>query len=97
MLQSVFRMLRQHGRFVMTNICPRQMLDWPYYHYFPAALTADLGDFLPMQEIADLMEQTGFVNVNTNLTYVTIEQTLDEFSQTAHQRSTCSQLMTPVG
>lgn len=94
MVTSVFRILRPGGRFVMTNICPREMQDWIYYQYFPEASEIDLQDFLPKESIIELLKQEGFINVHMELEHMTIEQSLQQFWEVVKRRDTCSQLLT---
>lgn len=93
MIESVLSILRPGGRFVMTNICPREMGGCLIYKYFPAALEIDLRDFLPRDTVAALMKQAGFVNVNATLNHITYEQDLRELFKTVKRRDTSSQLM----
>ena len=78
----------------MINICPREMQDWIYYQYFPAALEIDLQDFLPKEAMVNSLNQEGFIDVNIELEPITIEQSLQQFWDVASQRNTCSQLLT---
>jgi ubiquinone/menaquinone biosynthesis C-methylase UbiE len=94
MIKAVFRILRPGGRFVMTNICPREMREAVLYKYFPAALGIDLKDFMPRDRIMVLMDQTGFINVDMNLNHISYEQDLREFLDDMRRRDACSQLMT---
>ena len=94
MILEVFRVLRSGGQFVMTNICPGEMADWIYYRYFPAALEKDLQDFLPKEEIRDLMTQTGFDSVEIELNPQAHEADLRQFAESVQRRDTCSQLIT---
>ena len=94
MMSEVFRVLRSGGRFVMTNIAPREMRDWIYYRYFPAALEIDLQDFLPKEEMKALMQRTGFDRVEIELNPYQSDQALHDFSKSAGQRDACSQLIT---
>ena len=93
MITSVFRILRPGGRFVMTNICPREMQDGIYYQYFPEALEIDLQDFLPKDTIVNLLLQEGF-EVNMELEHMTIEQSLQQFWEVVSRKDSCSQLLT---
>jgi ubiquinone/menaquinone biosynthesis C-methylase UbiE len=93
MIHAVFRILRPAGRFVMTNICPREMPQWLYYHYFPEAYKIDLQDFLPWQRLAELLRRTGFINVHVDLNQMTWLQELLIFDQLVRQRTHCSQLI----
>ena len=67
MIEAVFRILRPGGRFVMTNICPREMKGALLYKYFPAALETDLRDFMPRDSIMALMDHAGFIITDVNL------------------------------
>jgi SAM-dependent methyltransferase len=93
MLYSVLRILRPGGRFVMINICPREMTGWLYYQYFPAALEIDLQDFLPQETLLTLMDEVGFINIALDLDQQIYEQDLRQFVETVRRRDTCSQLI----
>ena len=92
MLKAVFRILRPGGRFVMVNVCPREMQDWIYYQYFPEALTIDLQDFLSKEEIVNMLKQEGF-RVSMSLGSFMAEWSLAQFHDIISRRDTCSQLM----
>lgn len=86
MLHEVFRVLRTGGRFVMTNIAPREMLGWAVYHYFPAAWEHDLADFAPRKEIELLLGQAGFSRVEAVLDHSEVEQDPENFAQAVRLR-----------
>jgi len=94
MMAEVFRVLRPGGRFVMTNICPREMTGWAIYRYFPIALERDLQDFAPREEIRDWMLEIGFDRIKIELDHQEWEQDLREFVESVRRRDTCSQLIT---
>jgi ubiquinone/menaquinone biosynthesis C-methylase UbiE len=94
MIRSVSRILRPGGRFVLSNICPREMPGWLIYRIFPATWQADLDDFMAHDDIAAHMERAGFVNIQVDLNHVTSRKTWAAFAQTARRRDTCSQLIT---
>ena len=94
MIAGVFRVLRPGGRFVMSNISPRDMSDWIIYRFFPAAWQKDLLDFLPKEEIERLLHHAGFQNVQVSLQRRTYEIPLREFFESARQRIHVSQLIT---
>jgi ubiquinone/menaquinone biosynthesis C-methylase UbiE len=94
MLAEIWRVLGPGGRFVMTNIAPREMLTWAYYRYFPAALAHDLRDFPSQEALRELMTQAGFQQVALTTQENTFQQPLHEFIQTVRRRDTCSQLLT---
>ena len=93
MLGEVFRILKHGGRFVMTNICPREMERFLVYRYFPEALALDLADFMPAGEIARNMEKSGFVNVDVEFRRWRHEQDLRDFAAWTVKRDACSQLL----
>lgn len=94
MLREVFRVLERSGWFVLTNLCPTEMLDWAFYGYFPAARDSDLQDFLPPDDIRSIMEQTGFQRISVNVEHFRYETTLKDFTAGVRRRDICSQLMT---
>ena len=94
MIKAVFRMLRPRGRFVMTNIDPYRMMEWPLYRYFPAALAADMRDFTSPADIVALLTSCGFNDVTAHVESFEFEQSMAEFLDSVVRRDTCSQLMT---
>jgi SAM-dependent methyltransferase len=94
MIAEVFRILRPRGRFVMSNITPRDMPGWTLYRFFPTAWEKDLRDFLPKEEIEGLLKDTGFQNVQVRLQRRTWETPLRTFVESARQRIHVSQLIT---
>lgn len=95
MIAGVFRILRPRGRFVMSNISPRDMPGWTLYRFFPAAWEKDLQDFLPKEEIESLLKNVGFQDVRVALQRRTWETPLRTFAETtARQRIHVSQLVT---
>jgi SAM-dependent methyltransferase len=86
MLHEVFRVLRIGGRFVMTNIAPREMPGWAVYRYFPAAWERDLADFLPLSEIESMLEQSGFAGIDTELDRSGAELGLVDFARAVRLR-----------
>jgi len=94
MIKEVFRILRSGGRFVMTNLCPREMKGWLIYEYFPIAWEIDLQDFMPKEDVINLMNQVGFINVNIDLNHNSYEENLQQFWETVRRRDSCSQLIT---
>ena len=93
MIHAVFRLLRPNGRFVMANICPRRMPEWIYYRYFPDAYDVDLRDFMPVPDLAALLETAGFVNIQLDFTDIDETLNLREFLESIHDRQHCSQLI----
>ena len=94
MIQAVYHLLKPGGRFVMTNICPREMPAWLYYHYFPTAFELDCQDFLPKEQLVELMYQAGFSDTALEIEFRSYTQELHEFVATVRRRDTCSQLLT---
>jgi ubiquinone/menaquinone biosynthesis C-methylase UbiE len=92
MLSQVCRVLRPGGRFVMTNICPREMRGWAIYRYFPAAWQRDMQDFAPREEIAAWMQAVGFARVRISLQRFRPEEDLDALARATRPRVT-SQLV----
>lgn len=93
MIAELFRALRPGGRFVMTNVCPRENRDELHYQYFPEALELDLRDFMPRDEIASLLRATGFVRVEESLNAYEFGITLEEFAAQMRERTSSSQLV----
>lgn len=91
---EVFRILRPDGRFVMSNISPRDMAGWIIYRFFPAAWEKDLLDFLPKEEIERLFHEVKFRSVAVSLQRRSFEIPLREFLESARQRIHVSQLVT---
>jgi SAM-dependent methyltransferase len=81
MLESVFRVLRDNGRFVIRNLCPHEHPDWLYYDYFPEALQIDLADFWPPATVVTRMEAIGFTAVAVELQHLRFEQDLRVLAQ----------------
>jgi ubiquinone/menaquinone biosynthesis C-methylase UbiE len=93
MIAEVVRVLRPDGRFVMTNVCPRENRDELHYQYFPAALELDLRDFMPRGEIAPRMRAVGFESVEDTLNTHEFEITLEKFAAQMRERTSSSQLI----
>lgn len=68
-IAEVFRILRPNGRFVMTNICPREMPNWALYRYFPATYKMDVRDFMPAEQIRQHLKNLPFSMVTSKLTH----------------------------
>jgi ubiquinone/menaquinone biosynthesis C-methylase UbiE len=94
MIHAVYRLLKPSGQFVMTNISPWDMPDWPYYQYFPTAFEADCQDFLPTEQLVELMCQAGFSGTTLETEFLNYTQDLHEFVAIVRRRDTCSQLLT---
>lgn len=93
MITSVFRILKPNGRFVITNLDPWSMPEWIVYRFFPSAKQRDLLDFLPVEELTTLMEQTGFCDIRVSYQHSASEENLNGFLKYASQRHRTSQLM----
>jgi SAM-dependent methyltransferase len=92
MLAQVYRVLRPGGRFVMTNICPREMSGWDIYRYFPQAWQRDMRDFAPRDEIVAWMRRAGFVRIRVSLQRNHVEEDLESLARAVRLRVT-SQLV----
>jgi ubiquinone/menaquinone biosynthesis C-methylase UbiE len=93
MVLDIFRVLKPGGRFVMTNICPREMRGWALYRYFPSAVARDLQDFMPREEIQERMSHAGFHKVQIELKQQEQKQPLRDFAELVGQRDSLSQLL----
>lgn len=93
MMTSIFRILKPNGRFVITNLDPWAMPGWILYTWFPTSRQRDLSDFLPVDELTDLMQKTGFCNVSVRCSHSRSEEVLNDFLKYASQRHRTSQLM----
>jgi SAM-dependent methyltransferase len=93
MITSVFRILKPNGRFVITNLDPWSMPKWIVYMYFPTSRERDLCDFLPVEELTTLMQNTGFCDVRMKYSHKRSEEKLSDFLAYASQRHRTSQLM----
>lgn len=90
---EIYRVLRKRGRFVLTNIDPWQMDDWPIYQFFPAARALDEQDFWPLERLTALFQATGFGNIQLHRENQPIVQTIREFWDYASQRHRSSQFI----
>jgi ubiquinone/menaquinone biosynthesis C-methylase UbiE len=93
MLESVFRVLRDNGRFVIRNLCPHEHPDWLYYDYFPEDRQIDLADFWPPETVVARMEAIGFTAVAVEFEHLRFEQDLRAWLNMVRRRDTNSQLM----
>ncbi len=60
-IAAAHRLLRPGGRLAILGSDPHgRERDWYVYHYFEGVYAADLQRFLPITEIAQLMQQQGF-------------------------------------
>ena len=94
LIAEIYRTLKHSGRFVITNLDPWSMAGWIVYRYFPTSKTRDLSDFLPVEELVSLMEETGFSNIRVKREHIRSEENLYAFLQYAGQRYRTSQLIT---
>lgn len=92
-MRELFRVVRERGRVVLTNIDPWQMDDWPIYQFFPTARDLDYQDFWPAEKLMALWQTTGFANIRLQRQNLPIQQTLAEFGHFASQRHRSSQFM----
>lgn len=92
MIKAIFRILKPGGRFVITNLDPWSMPGWIVYTWFPQSRQRDLSDFLPVDELTNLMQKTGFCNIGVRCQHRHREENLNEFLKYASQRHRTSQL-----
>lgn len=92
-IHETFRILKPRGRFVITHIDPWSMVNWIVYTYFPAARARDFQDFLPIEDLVNRMEATGFSNIQVNRQYRQEQLDLGQFLEYASQRYRTSQLV----
>ena len=90
---EVFRVLKPGGRFVMVNIDPWSMPQWVIYRYFPRARDLDHQDFLMPGAFTDLMQATGFADVQVSHQRQRTCESLMDFLAYARQRHRISQLL----
>jgi len=93
MIRAIFQMLKPGGRFVITNLDPWSMPDWLVYTWFPQSRQRDLSDFLPVDDLTDLMRKMGFCNVSVRYQHHRTEENLNDFLKYASQRHRTSQLI----
>ena len=96
MIAEVYRVLRRDSRFVMQNIAPHEMTGWVYYHYFPAAYSLDLAHYLPLDELQNLLAESGFDNIQLKRNHFYYEQDLAHFLALVQERVAASQLIAIV-
>ncbi len=92
MLREAHRALRPHGRLVITDIDPWAMEGWAVYRFFPEARALDHADFLPAEQLAALMRDTGFEHVEVTRQPSPSRQDLRDFLAFAEQRHRASQM-----
>ena len=93
MIEATFRILRPGGRFVITNLDPWSMPGWIIYRYFPTTRQRDLIDFLPVDHLTAVMQETGFCNIRLEYKHSRKEENLGDFLRYASRRHRTSQLM----
>jgi len=93
LLCEVFRVLKPGGRFLMSNIDPWSMPGWLVCQYFPAALTLDQQDFVPVAEFVARMQDVGFRDIRVGREDLSKPERLREFLSYACGRHRASQLM----
>jgi ubiquinone/menaquinone biosynthesis C-methylase UbiE len=90
---EVWRILKNDGRFVITNIDPWQMPNWLIYRYFPAAQKLDFADFLPVVQLSQRLQEAGFSNLQFQRQQLAPNLTLADFYQYASARHRSSEFM----
>jgi SAM-dependent methyltransferase len=71
-LTEAYRVIRK-GTFLVIDSCShRQMRTFWDYHYFPKGLEVDIARIPDAEEIASLLERTGFSNVGIEISYTNI-------------------------
>jgi SAM-dependent methyltransferase len=93
LIRETFRLLRADGRFALSTIDPWQMSGWRVYQYFPAAEVADKHDFLPIDTLTALMQDSGFSDISVESRPQVSTYTLSQFRDYASKRQRTSQLM----
>jgi len=68
-LKETFRVLKKGAYFAIDSCSHRQMRTFWFYHYFPKGLEADLARIPDCDEIASLLEKSGFINVGVETYY----------------------------
>lgn len=93
-ISEAFRVLRPHGRFVITNMDPWTMDDWICYRYFPTARDVDHRDFVPAEQLVELFRDAGFIDVGLEQPWrASSIGTLKEMLEWSLLRNTTSQLL----
>lgn len=91
-LEEICRVTAPGGRFVMKNISPHDMSDNLVFEAFPQALTQDLIDYMPPQEIVRGLKAVGFKEVQISLDTVVFDTTLERFLQSVSDQQSSSEL-----
>lgn len=92
-LGEVARVLRVGGRFTIRNLDPWSMPGWIFYHYFPEAQDRDFRDFIPVEELGEVLKSVGLTNVRVDRRLRTDPVKLGEFAKDARRRHGRSQLL----
>jgi len=93
MISEIFRLLKRGGRFVINNIDPWYMRDWLIYRFFPATWELDMQDFLPVDQLVELMETAGFANIQIFRRDLVSDLPLSEVYAYCSRRTAASQFM----
>lgn len=93
LFSETYRILKPGGRFVITNLDPWTMQNWILYQFFPEARARDYKDFLPVDDLVDLLAAVGFHAVGFDRQILTEFENLEEFLEYASQRYRTSQLI----
>lgn len=71
-LSEAYRVLKKGAYLAIDSCSHRQMRTFWDYHYFPKGLEVDLARIPDAEEIASLLERTGFSNVGMEISYTNI-------------------------
>ena len=71
-LSEAYRVLKKGACLAIDSCSHRQMRTFWDYHYFPKGLEVDLARIPDAEEIASLLERTGFSNVGIEISYTNI-------------------------
>jgi len=90
--RELARVTASKGRFVMQNIHPHAMQDCLLFKTFPRSYEQDLIDFMPPEELSELLRVSGFSRVTAQIERVDFEVSLESFLESVSDQLTNSEL-----